>query len=101
MTILAIFDSGSARARVFKIGQNVSFCIIYYDSHRTKLGVLSDKQQATVSNLTHYAESYDHVAGSENNLLDKALAECSEKLAKTENVCLLTATLLPIVLTLV
>ena len=50
-------------------------------------GVLSDKQQATVSNLTHYAESYDHVAGSENNLLDKALAECSEKLAKTENVC--------------
>ena len=50
-------------------------------------GVVSDKQQATVSNLTHYAESYDHVAGSENNLLDKALAECSEKLAKTENVC--------------
>ena len=35
-------------------------------------GVLSDKQQATVSNLTHYAESYDHVAGTETNLPPRA-----------------------------
>ena len=39
------------------------------------------------SDVAHYAVHFDHVVGPENNLLDRALAECSEKTVKAEQIC--------------
>ncbi len=39
------------------------------------------------SEIAHYAVHFDHVGGPENNLLDRALAECSDKTQKAEQTC--------------
>lgn len=40
-----------------------------------------------VSNVARYATSYDHVVDTRANLLDRALADCSEKTVKAETAC--------------
>ena len=42
---------------------------------------------ANVSDAARYATRFDHVVGPARNLLDRALAECSEKTSKAENLC--------------
>lgn len=39
------------------------------------------------SEIAHYAVHFDHVGGPENNLFDRALAECSDKTLKAEQAC--------------
>ena len=39
------------------------------------------------ADVARFATHYDHVAGSEANLLDRALAECPDKTAKAETAC--------------
>ena len=40
-----------------------------------------------LSDVAHYATSYDHVVGPGKNLLDRALAGCSEKTVRAETAC--------------
>ena len=42
---------------------------------------------ADVSEAAGYATRFDHVVGPARNLLDRALAECSEKTRTAENLC--------------
>lgn len=49
------------------------------------LSVQAEMDEA--SGLTRYATHFDHVVGAENNLLDRALAECPEKTLKAEEAC--------------
>jgi hypothetical protein len=46
-----------------------------------------DAEMDRASRAAHYAIHFDHVTGPENNLLDRALAECPEKLLKAEQTC--------------
>ena len=41
-----------------------------------------------MSNVAHYATTYDHVVDARANLLERALADCSEKTVKAETACL-------------
>lgn len=50
------------------------------------LPVQAEMDQA--SDIARYATRYDHVVGTEANLLDRALAECPDKTAKAETACL-------------
>ncbi len=49
------------------------------------LPVQSEMDQA--SDIARYATSYDHVVDPRANLLDRALADCSEKTLKAETAC--------------
>ena len=49
------------------------------------LPVQAEMDQA--ADVARFATRYDHVAGSEANLLDRALAECPDKTAKAETAC--------------
>ena len=40
-----------------------------------------------VSDVARFATSYDHAVDSRSNLLDRALADCSEKTVKAETAC--------------
>ena len=49
------------------------------------LPVQAEMDQAT--DIARFATRYDHVAGSEATVLDRALAECPDKTAKAETAC--------------
>ncbi len=49
------------------------------------LPVAAEMDQA--SEIARYAVHFDHVGGPENNFLDRALAECSDKTLKAEQAC--------------
>lgn len=50
------------------------------------LPIQSEMDQA--ADAARFATRFDHVVGSEANVVDKALAECSDKTAKGETACL-------------
>ena len=43
------------------------------------------------SDIARYAMHYDHATGPQANLLDRALAQCDEKVAKAETACVRAA----------
>ena len=50
------------------------------------LPIQAEMDRAT--DVAHYATHYDHALGARDNLLDRGLADCSEKTARAETRCL-------------
>ncbi len=77
---LADWVTGSANA-----ARVATLCAVAVAVSGCALPIGAEMDQA--SRIARYAVHFDHVAGPETNLLDRALAECSDKTVTAETAC--------------